>query len=102
MKAISLSIAKEFATDSAPMPIRILLLEESPADSQHILEELHATGMTIEPTIARSCREFLDTIAIQNFSLIVSAYRLRDWSALEALPRHCRKREAGSLHRYRR
>ncbi|MGB7726974.1 MAG: response regulator, partial [Candidatus Acidiferrum sp.] len=66
-------------------PIRMLLLEESPATSQSILEELHAAGMAIEPTVARSCREFLDAIAIQNFSLIVSAYRLRDWSALEAL-----------------
>ena len=67
------------------MPIRMLLLEESPANAQCILEELHAAGMTIESTVARSCREFLDAIAIQNFSLIVSAYRLRDWSALEAL-----------------
>ena len=83
LKTASVAAAKETATRSAP--IRMLVLEESPVDSQRILEELHATELAIEPTVARNCREFLDAIASQNFSLIVSAYRPRDWSALEAL-----------------
>ena len=85
VKAISLATAKEITADSASMPIRMLLLEESPGNAQCILEELHSAGMTVESTVARSCREFLDAIARQSFSLIVSAYRLRDWTAFEAL-----------------
>lgn len=91
LKTVSAITAKEIATSTSP--IRILLLEESPATSQRILEELRATGMAIEPTIAQSRRDFLDTIAGQNFSLILSPYRLPDWSALEALQA---LREAGT------
>ena len=38
-------------TSGVESPVRVLLLEESLADSQDILEELRATGMTIEPTV---------------------------------------------------
>jgi two-component system, cell cycle sensor histidine kinase and response regulator CckA len=65
--------------------LHVLLLEDSLADSQKILEELRAGGMTIEPVVVATRQEFLDAIVYQDFSIVLSAYRLRDWNGLEAL-----------------
>jgi two-component system, cell cycle sensor histidine kinase and response regulator CckA len=65
--------------------VQVLLVEESLADSQKILEELRASGMTVEPTVVATRHEFLDAIATQDYSVVLSAYRLRDWSGMEAL-----------------
>ena len=65
--------------------VHVLLLEDSLADSQKILEELQASGMSIDPTVVAARSEFLDAIASQDFSVILSGYRLRDWNGLDAL-----------------
>lgn len=64
--------------------VRVLLLEESLADSQDILEELRAGGMTIEPTVLATRQEFLEAITAQDFSIVLSTYELPGWSGLEA------------------
>jgi len=63
---------------------RVLLLQESLADSQDVLEELRAAGMTIEPTVLATRQEFVEAIASQDFSIVLSAYTLPGWSGLEA------------------
>jgi two-component system, cell cycle sensor histidine kinase and response regulator CckA len=65
--------------------VHVLLLEDSLQDSQRILEELRGSGMAIEPMVVATRHEFLEAITSQDFSIILSAYRLRDWSGLEAL-----------------
>ncbi len=81
MKAVGL---EKSSTSGVESPVRVLLLEESLADSQDILEELRATGMTIEPTVVSTRQEFVEAIGSQDFSIVLSAYRLPDWSGLEA------------------
>src|SRR5208283_784110 len=81
MKAAGL---EKSSTSGVESSVRVLLLEESLADSQDILEELRATGMTIEPTVVSTRQEFLEAIGSQDFSIVLSAYRLPDWSGLEA------------------
>jgi CheY-like chemotaxis protein len=66
--------------------VRVLLLEES-ADSQDALEELRAAGMTIEPTVLATRREFVEAIASQDFSIALSEYTLPGWRHL----RNCRR-----------
>jgi two-component system, cell cycle sensor histidine kinase and response regulator CckA len=80
----TISIEKSVRVASAET-VHVLLLEDSLADSQRILEELRASGMAIEPMVVATRHEFLEAIASQDFSIILSAYRLREWSGLEAL-----------------
>ena len=83
MKA-TISIEKSVRTATEAI-VHVLLLEDSLQDSQRILEELRASGMPIEPMVVATRHEFLEAIASQDFSIILSGYRLRDWSGLEAL-----------------
>jgi PAS domain S-box-containing protein len=66
-------------------PVRVLLLGDSLTDSQDILEELRAAGINVEPTVVSARREFLEAISSQDFSIVLSAHRLAEWSGLEAL-----------------
>jgi two-component system, cell cycle sensor histidine kinase and response regulator CckA len=84
MKAIDLEQSVLGAIESLAAPVRVLLLEESLADSQDILEELRAAGMNIEPTVVATRREFREAILFHNFSIILSAYQLPEWSGLDA------------------
>jgi CheY-like chemotaxis protein len=81
MKAMDVQKTVLAATE---LSVRVLLLEESLADSQDMLEELRVAGVTIEPTVVATRREFVEAISSQDFSIIVSAYRLTEWSGMEA------------------
>jgi two-component system, cell cycle sensor histidine kinase and response regulator CckA len=84
MKAMSQKDCAVVGTgDSGPL-VRVLLLEELLADSQDILEELRTAGMSIEPTVLATRQEFVEALASQDFSIVLSAYELPGWSGLEA------------------
>ena len=69
----------------AVVSLRVLLLEPSQKDAEKILHELRAAGFAIEPTILSRREEFLEAISSIEFSVILSAYQLPDWNAMEAL-----------------
>lgn len=71
MKAVSQKNCE--VTSAGNGLVRVLLLEESLADSQDILEELRAAGMNIEPTVLATRQEFVDAITSQNFSAVRKA-----------------------------
>ncbi len=81
MKAIGVEGIVLNETES---PVRVLLLEESLADSQDMLEELRAAGLVIEPTVVATRQEFREAISSQEYSIILSAHTLPDWSGMEA------------------
>jgi PAS domain S-box-containing protein len=82
MKAVSQTNG-ESACGSGPL-VRVLLLEDSPSDSQVICEQLRAAGISIEPTILAARQEFVEAIAEKDFSIVLSAHQLPGWSGLEA------------------
>jgi len=69
----------------AVVSLRVLLLEPSQKDAEKILHELRAAGFAIEPAILSRREEFLEAISSIEFSVILSAYQLPDWNAMEAL-----------------
>src|SRR5215469_1167663 len=81
MKEMSLKNSDVNGNDSI---VRVLVLEESLADSQDILEELRAAGLIFEPTVLATRQEFVEAMASQDFSIVLSAYQLPGWSGLEA------------------
>ena len=82
MEAIDLA---KSANDSAVVSLRILLLEPSAKDADRILQELRTAGFAIEPTVISRREEFLEAISCGEYSVILSAYQLPDWNAMEAL-----------------
>jgi hypothetical protein len=79
-----LDLEKPVATEIAP-PLRVLLLEESDADSQEILQELRSAGMAIETTVIARRVEFLEAVSSQDYSVIFPAYKLPEWSDIRKI-----------------
>ncbi len=65
--------------------IRALLLEDRCEDAELILCELRSNGFAVESKIARNREEFLQWLREGAFDVILSDYRLPDWTGLDAL-----------------
>jgi len=65
--------------------LRILVLEHSLQHSKSILQELQDAGMCVEATVVADRPEFLQAIAFQDFSAILSAHEIPGWNGMEAL-----------------
>jgi CheY-like chemotaxis protein len=61
-----------------------LCLGGSAAQAEKILEELRAAGMAIEPKVVTTRDEYLEAVSAQEFSIILSADALVEWSGTEA------------------
>ena len=71
-----------------PLPsatLRILVLEESPEDSEVILQELENAGMTIDPTVVADRAEYEAAVKAGGFAAVLSSNHLAGWTGLEAL-----------------
>jgi two-component system cell cycle sensor histidine kinase/response regulator CckA len=66
-------------------PIKVLHLEDNPADAQLCLYKLRAGGLHVEVENARSGKEFREKIQSSAYDLILGDYRLPDWSGLDAV-----------------
>ncbi|MDF1485759.1 histidine kinase [Ramlibacter sp. H39-3-26] len=67
-----------------PRPIRILHLEDSPADHQLALAALRKTAMPCDMRRVDSLGEFAREIAEREFDVILADYRLPGFTALDA------------------
>lgn len=65
--------------------LRLLLLEQDPADAAEILRELKASGLEIAPCIAANQSEFQNAVNSGKFDAVISARTLADGDGLEAL-----------------
>src|ERR1051325_2656825 len=70
---------------SAVRAIRALLLEDTRQDADLILYELKSKGFVVESKVARNREEFLEALKEGNFDVILSDYRLPQWTGLDAL-----------------
>ena len=66
-------------------PLRILHLEDNPADFELVRDQLAHAGITAELTLATRRNEFLIQFSKENWDLILADYRLPDFNGLEAL-----------------
>jgi PAS domain S-box-containing protein len=65
--------------------LRILHLEDNPADSQLVRDQLAQDGVAAEITLTGGRAEFLTALDQGNWDLILADYRLPDFTGLEAL-----------------
>ena len=70
---------------SGGTPIRVLFLEDQPADYRLCLLELQAAHMDIEARRVASKQEFQNALASSPPDIVLADYRLPSWSGLDAL-----------------
>src|SRR5215475_12349037 len=80
LKAIPITMTTE-----ATQTIRALLLEDVSQDSDLILYELRNKGFSVECKVTRNRIEFLEMLRANEFDVILSDYRLPDWTGMDAL-----------------
>ena len=72
--------------------LRVLVLEDEPADAELALAALAEGGFRCEPTLAQDRVAFETALAGGSFDLVLADYRLPDYTGLEALE-HVRRRD---------
>lgn len=82
------------ACDLSPCPddsgrvsskLRVLLVEDNPADVELVLATLRKDGFEVSGDVAQTCEEFTSRIQSTNYDLILADYNLPQWRGTEAL-----------------
>lgn len=63
----------------------MLLLEDNREDAELCICKLKSAGLRVNMNITRTSREFMECVRSQTYDIILTDYRLPDWSGLEAL-----------------
>ena len=66
-------------------PLRILHLEDNPADSQLVRDQLAAEGVAADIILASNKPDFLRVFGEKDWDLVLADYRLPDFTGLDAL-----------------
>ena len=77
-----MSERKELRGDKS---IRVLLLEDNPADAELSLRQLRHGGFQVEADIVRTPKDFKERIGSRTYDIILGDYRLPEWTGLEAV-----------------
>jgi two-component system cell cycle sensor histidine kinase/response regulator CckA len=64
--------------------IRILLLEDNPADAEMCVRKLKSAGLQVEVDVARVAQEFMERAGSRTYDVILSDHRVSDWNGLDA------------------
>src|SRR5467141_442371 len=76
---------EEFGTLKAMAPLHVLIVAHSRNDVELILNELREAGLRLDHTLAENKEQFHHALQQKNFDVILSDYRLPNWTGLEAL-----------------
>jgi len=66
-------------------PIRILLLEDNPADASLALQTLKAAGLQLTSDVVRTSPAFMEAVRSKPYHVILCDYSLPGWNGLDAL-----------------
>ena len=86
----------ELSADHAGKPgtkLRILLVEDNPADVELELLTLRKDGFEVSGDVAQTAEEFTLRIRTTNYDLILADYNLPQWRGTEALDILCRENQ---------
>jgi two-component system cell cycle sensor histidine kinase/response regulator CckA len=71
--------------DAEQKNLRILLLEDNPADAELVLRKLRVSGFRFTADLVTSSAEFMPASTSIAYDVILADYRIPDWTGLEAL-----------------
>jgi diguanylate cyclase (GGDEF)-like protein/PAS domain S-box-containing protein len=66
-------------------PVRILFLEDSPADVELCLRELKKAQLEVRADVVQTQEEFVEKLLEKPHDVILSDYRLQSWTGMDAL-----------------
>jgi two-component system cell cycle sensor histidine kinase/response regulator CckA len=75
---------EEIPLVQATAPLRVLLVENSPADIELILFALRDSGFRVEPILVETREAFHRALQDRPFDVVLADYRLPGWSGLDA------------------
>src|SRR5882724_694292 len=64
--------------------LRVLIVENAPADVELMLLELRQSGFAVEHSVVENREEFRAAVERNTFDAILSDYRLPSWTGLDA------------------
>jgi hypothetical protein len=67
------------------VPVRVLMVEHNPADVELCLAELRRSGLNAQADVVQNREEFLDRLRANFYDIVLSDYRLPQWTGLDAL-----------------
>jgi two-component system cell cycle sensor histidine kinase/response regulator CckA len=65
--------------------LRILVLEDNPADADLVIRKLKVSGFQFHADLVASSRQFMEAANSITYDIILADYRIPGWSGLEAL-----------------
>lgn len=71
--------------EAAVRPLRVLVVEDSPADAELCLWELKKGGVKFSADVAGTQEDFMDFVRSKEYDVVLSDYNLRNWNALDAI-----------------
>ncbi len=83
--ATSLHAADPQWQDDDQSQLRVLLLEDSPADVELITRALRQNGFSVLADVAQTPEEFLQRIGNSSYDMVLADYNLPQWRGMEAL-----------------
>ena len=76
---------EEFGAQKAMAPLHVLIVDHSRDDVEMMLLQLRDAGLQLDYTLAENREQFRHALEQEDFDAILSAYRLPNWTGLEAL-----------------
>lgn len=76
------NLLDEAATASS---LRVLLVEDEPADVELALRALRQSGFTAKGDVAQSAEEFTDLVRRNSYDVILADYKLPNWNGMESV-----------------
>jgi PAS domain S-box-containing protein len=77
--------AKSDGGNSSPPLLRVLILEDNPADAKLTASVLEAGGYAVQPEVTDSREVFRERLEKAEYDVILADYNLRNWTAIDAL-----------------
>jgi PAS domain S-box-containing protein len=82
---MKLGTLEEFGAPKAMAPLHLLIVDHSQEDVELMLLQLREAGLRLDYTLAENREQFRQALQQEDFDAIVSAYRLPNWTGLEAV-----------------
>ncbi len=75
------------AVQSAPIPLRVLILEDNSRDAEFCIAELKRNGFAVRADVVDAEEPFVAKLQSATYDVILSDYRIPNWNGAEAFHR---------------
>jgi signal transduction histidine kinase len=70
---------------TSPGKLRLLIVEDEPADVELVLHSLRQAGFAVRADVAQTAEEFTDHVRKNSYDLILADYKLPSWNGMESI-----------------